>query len=77
MISTEQFFSFCKYRHEPVVLTTELWKLHHYEGPLPQDLSEARQSNEVPLQSSEPPQGRPYGGGGVHRILGYGGISPP
>jgi hypothetical protein len=32
----------------------------------------ARNGKTVP----EPPRGRPIGGGGVHRIRGYGGISP-
>jgi len=41
-----------------------------YEGSTPQGLSEARRGSAVftnMLTGTDPPRGRPVGGGGVHR----------
>jgi hypothetical protein len=46
------------------------------DDPPPQCLSEARRGNGFNIYSLKPPRGRPVGGGGVHRVRGYGGISP-
>jgi len=45
-----------------------LQNLVYYEYPPPQGLSEARRDREVvrELSVTEPPRGRPIGGGGVH-----------
>ncbi|MDP2797602.1 MAG: hypothetical protein Q8N94_08860, partial [Methanoregula sp.] len=46
--------------------------------PPPQGFSEAQRGKKVStFQSLKPPRGRPFGGGGIHPILGYGGISHP
>jgi len=45
----------------------------YYEDPPLQGLSEARRDGEVvrKLSVTEPPRGRPIGGGGVHHFSGW------
>jgi len=38
-----------------------------YEGLPPQGLSEARRAGVFLYLVTEPPRGRPFGGGGIHR----------
>ena len=50
----------------------------NHEGLPPQGLSEADRGKEVffKILVTDPPRGRPFEGGGIHRIRGYRGISP-